>query len=68
MVVVVNLCLGLLTPPMGVVLFVVCGIANLSLEEITKAIWPFLIAILIVLFLITYIPSLTLAIPRYFGF
>ena len=68
MVVVVNLCLGLLTPPMGVVLFVVCGIANLSLEEITRAIWPFLIAILIVLFLITYIPPLTLAIPRYFGF
>lgn len=68
MVVVVNLCLGLLTPPMGVVLFVVCGIANISLEQITRAIWPFLIAILIVLFLITYIPSLTLAIPRYFGF
>ena len=68
MVVVVNLCLGLLTPPMGVVLFVVCGIANISLEQITRAIWPFLIAILIVLFLITYIPPLTLAIPRYFGF
>jgi tripartite ATP-independent transporter DctM subunit len=67
-VVVVNLCLGLLTPPMGVVLFVVCGIAKISLEEITKAIWPFMLAILIVLFLITYIPSLTLVIPRYFGF
>ena len=67
-VVVVNLCLGLLTPPMGVVLFVVCGIAKITLEEITKAVWPFMVAILIILFLITYIPSLTLAIPRYFGF
>ena len=67
-VVVVNLCLGLLTPPMGVVLFVVCGIAKITLEEITKAVWPFMLAILIVLFLITYIPSLTLVIPRYFGF
>lgn len=67
-VVVVNLCLGLITPPMGVVLFVVCGIAKISLEEITKAVWPFMVAILIVLFLITYIPWLTLAIPRYFGF
>jgi C4-dicarboxylate transporter DctM subunit len=67
-VVVVNLCLGLLTPPMGVVLFVVCGIAKISLEEITKAVWPFMLAILTVLFLITYIPSLTLVIPRYFGF
>jgi len=68
MVVVVNLCLGLLTPPMGVVLFVVCGVANISLEQITRAIWPFLIAILIVLLMITYFPSLTLAIPRHFGF
>ena len=67
-VVVVNLCLGLLTPPMGVVLFVVCGIAKITLEEITKAVWPFMLAILIILFLITYIPSLTLVIPRYFGF
>jgi C4-dicarboxylate transporter DctM subunit len=67
-VVVVNLCLGLITPPMGVVLFVVCGIAKISLEEITKAVWPFMVAILIILFLITYIPWLTLVIPRYFGF
>jgi TRAP-type C4-dicarboxylate transport system permease large subunit len=53
---------------MGVVLFVVCGIAKITLEEITKAVWPFMLAILIILFLITYIPSLTLVIPRYFGF
>ena len=55
-------------PSHGRGLFVVCGIAKISLEEITRAVWPFMVAILIVLFLITYIPWLTLAIPRYFGF
>ena len=67
MVVIVNLCVGLITPPLGVVLFVACGIAKTPMEEITKAIWPFLLAILAVLILVTYIPAITLTVPRLVG-
>lgn len=59
-----NLVLGLITPPVGAVLFAVCGTSNLSLERLCKAIWaPFWIAIA-VLVLITYIPSLTTFLPK----
>ena len=67
-VVVVNLCVGLITPPLGVVLFVACGVSNVSMEDITKAVWPFLVALLAVLLLITYIPAMTLGVPHMFGF
>ena len=67
MIVVVNLCIGLVTPPLGVVLFVACGISGSSMESVTKAIWPFLIAIICVLILVTYVPSFTLTIPRMLG-
>ncbi|SMB98464.1 TRAP transporter, DctM subunit [Thermanaeromonas toyohensis ToBE] len=65
-VVVFNLVLGLITPPVGAVLFSVCSIAGLSLEKLSKEIWvPFLIGIT-VLFLITFIPSLTTILPSLF--
>lgn len=67
MIVVVNLCIGLITPPLGVVLFVACGISGSSMESVTKAIWPFLLAIVCVLLLVTYVPAFTLTIPRLFG-
>ncbi len=61
-----NLVLGLVTPPVGAVLFAVCGITNMSLEKLSKAIWaPFWIAIT-VLILITYIPSITTFLPHMF--
>ena len=54
-----NLVLGLITPPVGAVLFAICSIANMSVEKLSKGIWvPFIIA-LGVLMLITYIPALT---------
>ena len=59
-----NLVLGLITPPVGAVLFAVCGMSSLSLERLSKAIWaPFWIAIA-VLILITYIPALTTFLPK----
>jgi len=59
-----NLVLGLITPPVGAVLFSICSIANMSLEKLSKGIWiPFFIA-LGVLALITYIPALTTFLPR----
>ena len=59
-----NLVLGLVTPPVGAVLFAVCGITGMSLEKLSRAIWaPFLIAIT-VLALITYIPTLSTFLPN----
>lgn len=67
-VVVMNLVIGLLTPPVGVCLFVCCGIANISLERLVRAVWPHLVWQIIVLALVTYLPELALWIPRLFGY
>ena len=57
---IVNLAIGLVTPPVGVNLYVACGIADVSLKKISKSVIPLLIAALIVLILVTYVPSLSL--------
>ena len=59
-----NLMIGLVTPPLGMVMFVVVNIANVSIGKLTKEILPLIAALLIVLMLITYIPSLVLWIPN----
>jgi tripartite ATP-independent transporter DctM subunit len=61
-----NLMIGLITPPLGMVMFVVVNIANVSIGELTKELLPLLAALLIVLLLITYIPALVLWIPNMF--
>ena len=61
---VLNLVIGLTTPPLGVCLFVSSGIAGISLEKISRAMIPFLIAAIVVLLLVTYIPSLSMWIPQ----
>ena len=48
---IINNAIGLITPPVGVVLNVVCGVSRISMEDIIKGVWPFMIAQLIVLFL-----------------
>lgn len=58
-----NIMIGLLTPPIGMLLYVITGVSNVPMNEILKDLWPFLIAILIVLLLITYIPAITLFLP-----
>ena len=58
-VMIVNLAIGLFTPPVGVNLYVACGVAKVDLKKISKAVVPLLIAALIVLLLITYIPFLS---------
>jgi C4-dicarboxylate transporter, DctM subunit len=63
---VLNLMIGLTTPPVGVCLFICASIAKISLSEISRAIWPFLLSNFIVLALVTYIPWLSLALPSYF--
>ncbi len=64
----VNLTVGLLTPPMGLVLFVTSSVSGLRVETIARATLPFLAVEVLVIFLITYIPALTLTVPRLFGF
>ncbi len=61
---VVNLAIGLFTPPVGVCLFIACGIAKCSIGYVAKAFIPFLLAMIGVLLLITYVPSLVMTIPN----
>ena len=61
---VVNLALGLITPPVGVNLFTGCGVAGISLTDMVKKIWPFVIAVLVVLVLVTYIPVISMFLPN----
>jgi tripartite ATP-independent transporter DctM subunit len=58
-----NLSIGLLTPPVGTTLFVGCAIGKVSIEKVSRTMWPFWLAMLAVLGLVTYIPALTLWIP-----
>jgi len=62
-----NLGIGLLTPPVGTALFTGCAVGKVSLEEVTKNLIYFLPAMLLVLFLITFCPSLVLFLPRLLG-
>ncbi|UJF17812.1 TRAP transporter large permease [Vibrio sp. SS-MA-C1-2] len=65
--VVMNMMIGLSTPPFGMLLFVVSGISKTKLNVIIKEIFPMFIAMLIVLFMVTYIPQLTLFLPSLLG-
>lgn len=63
---VLNLMIGLTTPPVGVCLFVAANIAKISLGEISKAIWPFLVCNILILFLVSYVPAISLWLPSLF--
>ncbi|CAM4155718.1 TRAP transporter large permease [Zobellia nedashkovskayae] len=63
---VLNLCIGLCTPPVGSVLFVGVGIANTTIEKVIKPLLPLFIAMVIALLLVTYIPALSLWLPSLF--
>ena len=65
---VLNLCIGLCTPPVGSVLFVGVGIAQTSIDKVVRPLLPLFIAMIIALFLVTYFPELSLWLPRQFGF
>jgi len=66
LVMVLNLMIGLLHPPMGMVLFVLARVAGLSFERTTIAILPWLVPLLVALAVITYVPSLVLWLPKMF--
>lgn len=65
---VMNLSIGNITPPVGSALFVGASVANLDLEDVIKPLIPFYIAIIIVLLLVTYIPEISMLLPRLLGY
>ncbi|TVR05429.1 MAG: TRAP transporter large permease [Spirochaetaceae bacterium] len=62
----INLGIGLITPPVGTVLYVACGVANVKLEQLVKDLFPFLMTLLGVLVLLIVFPDLVMFIPRMF--
>jgi tripartite ATP-independent transporter DctM subunit len=63
---VLNLSVGLCTPPVGSVLFIGCSVANIKIEKVVKPLLPLFVAMIIVLLLVTYIPQLSLWLPSIF--
>jgi tripartite ATP-independent transporter DctM subunit len=67
MIMMVNLGIGLITPPVGAVLFVGSAVAKLKIEQVVKAMKPFFVILLMVLMLVTYVPQISLWLPRSMG-
>jgi C4-dicarboxylate transporter, DctM subunit len=67
-VVVLNIMLGLITPPYGLLLFIMTSIADVPLRDIVRDVIPFLFAMMAVLILITFVPEIVLWLPRQFGY
>jgi C4-dicarboxylate transporter, DctM subunit len=67
-IVVLNLMIGLVTPPVGLCLYAVASVSREPMGEIVKELWPYLIALLAVLALVTYVPAVALWLPRQLGF
>jgi tripartite ATP-independent transporter DctM subunit len=68
MIMLVNLGMGLITPPVGSVLFVGCAVGKVKIEQVVRSIWPFYIAMFAVLLLVTYVPAVSLWIPSFLKF
>lgn len=63
-----NLCIGLCTPPVGTVLFVGCAIAGTSISKVLKPLLPLFIAMIVALLLMTFIPAISMFLPKLFGY
>ena len=62
-----NMCIGSMTPPVGSVLFVGCGITKMSIEKVSVMLLPYFLVLIAILLLITYVPAISLAIPQALG-
>jgi TRAP-type C4-dicarboxylate transport system permease large subunit len=67
MIMLLNLGIGLLTPPVGATLFVGCAVGKVTMEEVMRGIWPFYGVMFAVLMLVTYIPAISLWLPHMLG-
>ena len=68
MVVTLNVCTGMITPPVGLDLAVAASTLSRSMEAVVAGIWPFVVTNIVVLVLISYIPPLSTFLPKIFGF
>ncbi len=67
-VITLNLMIGLLTPPMGSVIFIMMAVAKISMEDLMKECWPFMLALTLLLILLTYVPWIVTFVPNlYYG-
>jgi len=60
----VNIMIGTITPPVGMVMYVVCALGKVSIAQFAREVWPFIIALVIALGIITYVPELSLWLPN----
>jgi TRAP-type C4-dicarboxylate transport system permease large subunit len=67
MIMMVNLGIGLITPPVGAVLFVGAAVAKLRIGQVVQSMWPFFIILFSILLLVTYVPAISLWLPRILG-
>lgn len=67
LIMIANLSIGFITPPLGANLFMACQITNVKFDDISKAIIPWIVVLIIVLMLITYIPEISLFLPKLMG-
>jgi tripartite ATP-independent transporter DctM subunit len=65
---VLNLCIGLCTPPVGSVLFVGCGVAGTSITRVIRPLLPLFVAMIAALLVVTFVPWLSLWLPAVFGY
>jgi TRAP-type C4-dicarboxylate transport system permease large subunit len=63
LIMVLNLCIGLLTPPVGIVLFILARVGGISFEDAAKGVLPFMVPLVGVLLLCTYVPGLVMWLP-----
>lgn len=63
----INLGIGLVTPPVGSVLFVGCAVGKITMEQTARTIWPFYLVMVITLLLVTYIPAISMLVPNLFS-
>jgi len=66
MIMLMNLGIGLCHPPVGATLLVGCSVGRVRMEDVTREIWPFYVVMFLVLMLVTYIPAISLWLPRAF--
>ena len=63
-----NVGIGMISPPVGICLYVACGISGATIEEVTPQLLPYLLVLFIMLIVITLFPSITLFLPRLLGY
>lgn len=62
-----NLCIGIMTPPVGSSLFIGCSVGNVTIEEVIKPLLPFFAVLILTLMIVTYVPTISLILPKIFG-